>query len=59
MKRKDYTKPEVVVVNLKMGHALLAGSINESTDSAAEMGTGSFGARGTGSLWDDDDDEEY
>ena len=58
MKRKDYTKPEVQVFILKMSHTLLAGSITESTGSATNMDSGSFGSRGKSGFWDDDDDEE-
>ena len=58
MKRTDYKRPEVVVVNLKMSGTLLAGSITESTDSGGytEMSEGSFDARRTGSFWDDGDE---
>ena len=53
MKRKDYTKPEVVVVKLKMSGMLMT-SITESN--ATETNSGSFRARGSNSFWDDDDE---
>ena len=57
MKRKNYTKPEVVVVKLKMSHTLLAGSPTGDTTSATTQKGGTLNARGTSGFWDDDDDE--
>ena len=57
MKRKDYTKPEVQIVNLKMSGMLMT-SITETTSGGDSngMSSGSFGARGNNSFWDDDDE---
>ena len=49
--------PEIQVVKLKMSQCLLAGSITESTSSAAEMNSGSFGAKGS-SFWSDEEEED-
>ena len=57
MKNKDYKTPEIKVVKLNTSHTLLAGSITESTGSATNMDSGSFGSRRGGSFWDDDDEE--
>ena len=55
MKRKDYTKPEVHVVNLKMSHTLL--TVSGATGSAETLTDGKLNARGSSGFWDDDDDE--
>lgn len=57
MKKKEYLTPEIQVVKLKMSQCLLAGSITESTSSAAEMSSGSFGAKGS-SFWSDEEEED-
>ena len=55
MKRKDYTKPEVQVVNLKMSHTLLSSSPTYETTGATTKSGGSFGARSFNGSWDDDE----
>ena len=54
MKRKDYTKPEVAVVNLKMSGMLM---VSGDTRNAETLNNGQLNARGSSSFWDDDDNE--
>lgn len=56
MKKKEYKTPEVQIVNLKM-QGMLMGSIVENKTEAAEMSSGSFGARKSSSIWDDEVEE--
>ncbi len=42
--KKIYLKPTLEVFQMKTTHSLLAGSLTDNTGSAADMGSGSFGA---------------
>ncbi len=46
----------MVIYKMNCPTALLAGSMTESTSGAVEMSEGSFGAKGGGVLFDDEDD---
>ncbi|MBO5591593.1 MAG: hypothetical protein J5913_01325 [Prevotella sp.] len=54
--RKKYVSPHAIVYELEMSQYLMAGSVTESTSTAVEMESGSFGARQMNSLWDDEEE---
>lgn len=54
---RKYLSPCAVVYELKMNQHLMAGSVRESTSSAVEMNSGSFGARQMNDLWDDEEEQ--
>lgn len=56
-KSKNYVKPEVLIVQMKM-NTLLAGSYTEDTSSATGQSSGSFNARSARfSDWDESDED--
>ncbi|MBQ9357238.1 MAG: hypothetical protein IJT98_08140 [Prevotella sp.] len=54
--KKTYKKPNTISLFVGTQNALMAGSVNEKTSGAQSMSTGSFGARGTASQWEDDEE---
>lgn len=55
-KSRNYVKPEVLIVQMKM-NSLLAGSYTETISGAAGQPSGSFNARSAGfSDWDESDE---
>ena len=54
--QKKYVSPHAIVYEQEMSQHLMAGSVTENTSSAGEMSSGSFGARQTNSLWDDEEE---
>ena len=56
--KQVYQHPDIQVIEIGQTSTLLAGSTTESTGSAANMNSGSFGARKF-DIWDDDEEDEY
>lgn len=57
MTKKNYIQPALQVLEINFGSRILSGSLTQSTKDATVVddGTTELGARGFGSIFDDDD----